>query len=190
MDFGPEYESVEFTSNQGMTRVVTEFFGKKGIHASRHRPDFVALPDSSIGFYASDRFANGEVIGVEKVLIVELKKGNFRLTSEQLYQADGYSKELRRTGCAQVATRIEGFVLGASVEDGLEDLKPGLQTTIYPLTFDVVLARAHARVFNLTRKLQERQPIVAADKEIEDVLNEHTMEDLFDQHANGAYPAT
>jgi histidine kinase/DNA gyrase B/HSP90-like ATPase len=182
--FGPEYESIEFTSNRGMNHVVTEFFGRKGITASRHRPDFIALPDSSIGLYSSDHFKEGEVIGVDKVLIVELKKGNLEIGSEQLYQADGYAKELRKTGCAQEYTRIEGFVLGGSVENGLQELSAGGQTTIRPMTFDIVLKRAHARVFNLTKKLQETQPTVAPDKDIEEVLSEQTFEDLFDAQAN------
>jgi hypothetical protein len=184
--FGPEYEAIEFSSNRGMNHVVTEFFGRKGVTTSRNRPDFVALPDSSIGLYSSSRYVEGEIAGVDKILIVELKKGNLEIGSEQLYQADGYAKELRKTGCAQAYTRIEGFVLGGSVESGLQELSAGGQTTIRPMTFDVVLKRAHARVFNLTKKIQETQPAAVPDKEIEDVLNERTLEDLFDAQADGA----
>jgi Histidine kinase-, DNA gyrase B-, and HSP90-like ATPase len=49
--FGPEYEAVEFTSNRSMNTVVREFFQKQGVTASRSRPDFVVLPDSSIGAF-------------------------------------------------------------------------------------------------------------------------------------------
>jgi hypothetical protein len=72
--FGPEYESVEFTSNRGMTHVVQEFFERKNILGSRKRPDFVVLPDSTIGLYAADDFTDGEVSGVRKILIVELSR--------------------------------------------------------------------------------------------------------------------
>jgi hypothetical protein len=49
--FGPEFESVEFTSNRSMTTVVRQFFERGGVDASRSRPDFVVLPDSSVGLY-------------------------------------------------------------------------------------------------------------------------------------------
>jgi hypothetical protein len=121
--FGPEYESVEFTSNRGMSTVVREFFKHKGVETSRSRPDFVVLPNSSIGVYCADDFTDGEVSGVRKILIVELKRGGFCLTQEELDQARDYAKELRSTGCAQPVTVIEAYVLGASLEGGLQGMK-------------------------------------------------------------------
>ncbi len=49
--FGPEFETIEFTSNRGMTTVIQDIFGsaQKG---SRNRPDFVILPDSTVGLYS------------------------------------------------------------------------------------------------------------------------------------------
>jgi hypothetical protein len=184
--FGPEYESVEFTSNRGMTHVVQEFFGRKGIEASRNRPDFVALPDSSIGLYAADEFSEGEVTGVRKILIVELKRGGFCLTQKELDQARDYAKELRDTGCAQPNTYIEAFVLGASSEQGLLENRIGDRTVIRPLLYDVVLDKAHARVFNLSKKLRQSAPTLQHDTDIEDILNEPSIEDAFDQAPSAA----
>jgi hypothetical protein len=177
--FGPEYESVEFTSNRGMTHVVQEFFGRKGIKASRKRPDFVALPDSSIGLYSADEFTEGEVSGVRKVLIVELKRGGFCLTQEELDQARDYAKELRTTGCAQASTQIEAFVLGASVEQGLAEMKIGDLTVIRPYLYDVVLNRAHARVFNLSKRIKDTAPPLQQDTDIADILSQPSLEDAF-----------
>jgi hypothetical protein len=178
--FGPEYESVEFTSNRGMTHVVQEFFGRKNVTASRRRPDFVALPDSSIGLYSADDFTGGEVSGVRKVLIVELKRGGFCLTQKELDQARDYARELRTTGSVQPDTEIEGFVLGASLEEGLEDNKIG-RTVIRPFVYDVLLNRAHARVFNLSKRIKQTAPAVQQDTEIADILSEPSLEDAFDQ---------
>ena len=184
--FGPEYESVEFTSNRGMTHVVQEFFGLKNVSASRKRPDFVALPDSSIGIYSADDFANGEVAGVRKILIVELKKGDFELTQKELDQARDYARELRAKGCAKVDTVIEAIVLGASIESGLEQMRVGDKTTIEPYIYDVILKRAHSRVFNLAKKIRESAPAIPRDAEVDDVLSESTLDDLF---ARGAAPS-
>jgi hypothetical protein len=169
--FGPEYEAVEFTSNRSMNTVVRELFNKKGIDASRSRPDFVVLPDTSIGFYAADEFTKGEVSGVRKILIVELKRGGFCVTQKELDQARDYSKELRTKGCAQVTTEIEAYVLGASVENGLDDLIQG-QIVVKPCPYDVILNRAHARTFNLQKRIEESKPEIKQDEEITQVLEE------------------
>ena len=169
--FGPEYEAVDFTSNVSMNRVVREFFEKEGITASRSRPDFVVLPDSSIGFYAADDFVNGEVAGVRKILIVELKRGGFCVTQKESDQAREYAKELRVKGCAQATTDIEAFVLGASVEQGLERMTQG-RTTIIPIPYDVILNRAHARTFNLQKRIAESKPDIKPDQEIAEVLEQ------------------
>jgi len=179
--FGPEYESVEFTSNRGMTRVVQEFFGRKGTKASGKRPDFVALPDSSIGLYSADEFAGGEVSGVRKVLVVELKRGGFRLTQKELDQARDYARELRTRGCVPPKAEIEAFVLGAELEEGLVGMSMGDGTTVKPFLYDVLLNRAHARVFNLSRKIRETAPPIQPDEEIADVLSQPSMEDSFDE---------
>lgn len=179
--FGPEYESVEFTSNRGMTHIVQEFFGRKNIAGSRKRPDFVVLPDSSIGFYAADEFTDGEVSGVRKILIVELKKGDFCLKQNELDQARDYARELRTKGCAQSNTVIEAFVLGSSIEQGLEQMGVGDKTTVKPCLYDVILKRAHSRVFNLAQRIKESAPVIPRDKEMDDVLNEPNLEDMFTQ---------
>jgi hypothetical protein len=184
--FGPEYESVEFTSNRGMTHVVREFFGRKGVGASRKRPDFVALPDSSIGLYSADEFAEGEVSGVRKVLIVELKRGGFCLTQKELDQARDYARELRAKGCAQPTTEIEAFVLGASMEEGLVEMTMGKGTLIRPYLYDVVLSRAHARVFNLSKRIRETAPPLQQDREIADILSQPSLEDAFEEGASGS----
>lgn len=177
--FGPEYESVEFTSNRGMTHVVQEFFGRKGICGSRKRPDFVVLPDSSIGLYSADEFVNGEVSGVRKILIVELKRGGFDLKQGELDQARDYARELRDKGCAQAETIIEGIVLGASIELGLEEMSFGGKTIIKPLVYDVLLRRAHARVFNLATRIRESAPETPRDAEVDDVLSDTQLGDFF-----------
>src|SRR5258708_38143885 len=51
--FGPEFESLEFTSNKGMTEVIRKIVGIEQM-GSRQRPDFVMLPDGSVGLYSGD----------------------------------------------------------------------------------------------------------------------------------------
>jgi hypothetical protein len=169
--FGPEYESVEFSSNRGMAHVVRGFFSKRGAVVSKGRPDFVALPDSSIGIYSAAEFKDGEVSAIRKVLIVELKKGGFEVKQQELDQARDYAKELRTTQSVQPMTKIEGVVLGASIEQGLEEMKTG-ETVVRPFQYDLLLNRAHSRIFNLARRIKESSPKLESDFEVEDILSQ------------------
>ena len=50
--FGPEFETIEYTSNEGMTQVVQKLYKQKEGSGSRNRPDFAILPDGTCGLYA------------------------------------------------------------------------------------------------------------------------------------------
>lgn len=153
--FGPEYEAVDFRSNRGMAEVIRGFLEAEPVgEISQRRMDLIVREDSSIGFYAADSYDDsGEITGIRKLLILELKRGAFEVTQKELDQGRDYAKELVRAGAVQKATSIVVFVLGASIELGLETLQQG-QITVTPINYDTVLSRAHARTFNLHRKIQ------------------------------------
>jgi len=157
--FGPEYEGVSFTSNRSLLTVVGKFLEDtliKPFKNPRKRPDFVALPDSTIGIYSRDAYdGQGEVNGIGKLMIVELKRGGFEITRKERSQAQDYASELRKSGKIQQGTVIVGFVLGSRIaEDAIEEVQEG-KTTIYPRTYSTVMRQAHARTFNLLKKMEE-----------------------------------
>jgi hypothetical protein len=85
------------------------------------------MPDRSIGVYGAAAFEDdGEVSGLRKVLIVELKKGGFKLTQVEVDQARDYAKEIRKAADVRPETQIVGYVLGADTEPGLEQLTHGV----------------------------------------------------------------
>jgi hypothetical protein len=174
--FGPEYESLQFTSNKSLSTIIRKFFKQESTKLSipRKRPDFVALPDSSIGIYTVDSYdERGEVEGLSKVLIVELKKGGFRVTRKEGKQAQDYASEIRKSGKIRRDTQIVGFVLGTTLaEDARDPLKEGepTHTIIYPNTYSTILRMAHARTFDLQKKIEEIKGIQLSDPEIEQVL--------------------
>jgi len=171
--FGPEYESVEFTSNRAMVTVIHEHLGGAVGVLSARRPDVIALPDRSIGVYSADNFDNdGEVAGVRKVLIVELKKGGFTITTNELHQGEAYALELLKANQVTRSTEIVVFVLGAKLSDDATDERMvGKTTRIIPMMYDSILKRAHARTFNLQRKLESVLVIKPQDEDIEQALS-------------------
>jgi hypothetical protein len=181
--FGPEYESLQFLANRSLATVVRKFFKAtiEKLRAPQRRPDFVALPDSSIGIYSDDAYdERGEVAGLGKVLIVELKRGGFKITREEKKQASDYASEIRNSGKIGKDTEIIGFVLGTTLApDAQETWQEGSHTTIYPRTYSTVLRQAHARTFNLQRKIEEVRGKQLSDPEIEKAISMPDQGKLF-----------
>ena len=170
--FGPEYEAVDFRSNRAMSEVLKRLLKSPESDGSLNRPDFVVLPDASIGVYAAAAWNDGgELSGFRKVLIVELKKGGFKVSQHEMSQALGYADELRGASTLQRATAIVAYVLGAKRDDNVEEMTKGESTKIIPMTYDVLLARGHARTFNLLDRIKRERP-VALDGEVEAVIAE------------------
>lgn len=180
--FGPEFESVDFRSNRGLAEIIGRFLGGADYKPSKRRPDFVVLPEISVGAYCADAYdAAGEISGIRKVAILELKKGGFCVTQKEADQARDYSKEIRRAGRVQATTEIVAYVLGATLEPGLEQMIVGEKTTIIPMIYQTVLRKAHQRTFNLQKRLQEAQPSAFSDPDVEDVLRVDSQKELFEK---------
>lgn len=171
--FGPEFESISFISNRTLAKVVETFFGSAALTTPRKRPDFVVLPDSSIGVYSCDAFdERHEVSGYATVVVVELKKGGFEVSHDQKDQALKYARELRRSGKVSQGTRMVCYVLGASVDPQAERPTHEGETTVWPRAYSVVLRQAHARTFNLLRQIESAKKWESRDQELNAVLQE------------------
>jgi hypothetical protein len=170
--FGPEFESVSFVSNRSLATVVQEFFDKAALRTPRRRPDFVALPDTSIGVYSCDGYDEGhEVAGFSKVVIVELKKGGFEISGKEKNQAMDYARELRRSGKIGLDTPIVCHVLGSTVDPVSSDVTKEGATSVHPRTYVVLLRAAHARTFNLLKDITSTTKWRAADEDLNAVLD-------------------
>lgn len=154
--FGAQFESIEFTSNKGMTNVIKTIFKDENGKGTRNRPDFVALPDSSVGFYARasyDEYHDED--GVEHLVIIDLKTTGLALGSKEKDQVWKYVKELREKGYLKKYTRVDGFVLGDKIEPGEnEPTKHGEEVKISPLLYDTILIRAEKRLLSLHGKVK------------------------------------
>ena len=176
--FGPEFESIEFTSNEGMTNVLKKLF-KIDESASLNRPDFVILPESSIGAYGRYGYDDeGAETGVVKVVIVELKKPGIPLGDVEKGQCWKYVKELYEKGAILPGAKVDCYLLGETIakhEGGANTHKDGA-VSVRPLVFDTVLKRAESRLLNLHKKI-ENAPFLDRDQ-IQEFLRNNTV------HAN------
>lgn len=170
--FGPFFESISFTSNRTLATVVKNYLGEAVLTSPRFRPDFVVLPDASIGVYSTDAFDHeNEVAGVEKVVIIELKRGGHMITHKEKDQALGYAREIRRAGRVGKQTDITAYVLGTTVDPLAEDVGGEGATKIIPRRYSDVLRQAHARTFRLLERIEAEKLRDHVDPELEAVLN-------------------
>ena len=155
--FGPEFESIEYTSNQGMTTVIQDLLGGKET-GSKNRPDFVILPESSVGLYGCYEYGiDGNEKGIKKVIIVELKRPGMTIGEKEKNQCWKYIKELYEKGAILPEAKVECYLLGEKIEqaENFERKERKDAVIIYPMVFDTILKRAETRLLKLHEKVKE-----------------------------------
>lgn len=167
--FGPEFETIEFTSNVGMTAVIQHLFRVPAGRGSRQRPDFAILPDSTVGLYSYPRYdADGGEVGCDRLVIIELKKPGIAIGTEEKSQAYKYVTELQERGHIGDATNVRCFVLGDRLHprNGRER-KEGDNVVIVPMVYQTVLERARTRLFRLHERVKGAPFLQDMKEEIE-----------------------
>lgn len=152
--FGPQFESIEFTSNQGMTAVIKKLYGGDE-PGTRNRPDFAITPDSSVGFYSLPAYdSEFNVVGSDMLVIVELKKPGVRIGANEKGQVWKYVTELMEAGHVTESTTVYGWVLGDSIRSAeARERKEGDRVFIRPLLYSAFIVQAEKRMMNLQKQL-------------------------------------
>lgn len=168
--FGPEFESISFMSNRSLSTVIRQLLGDADVEYKSRRPDFVMLENSSIGIYSCESFSeNHEPSDYSKIIIVELKRAGIPIDTKQKDQALYYARELRKSKKVSLTTPIVSYVLGSEIEpDANEEFSEGVIKVI-PCRYNIILSKAHARTFNLIKKIEEIKNISYAS-EIDEVV--------------------
>ena len=150
--FGAEYESLDFTSNKGMTTIFRELFKvDTGTAASKNRPDIMAIPSTlSRASFGDDR----EALGVAHVVIVELKTTGLKVGEKEKAQVWKYVKELNARGAISDATKVSAFILGDQIDHGEHTPRVEGNVTITPMLYMNLLERAEVRMMGLDARVQ------------------------------------
>lgn len=137
-----------------MSEVIRRLLGGTA-HGSLNRPDFVILPDGSVGLFARPAFdEQHEVIGVEHLIVVELKRPGIPIGMDQKNQAWKYVVELQTHGLIDDSTRVTCFVLGSRLTPR-EGVREEGRTKIIPMAYETFIRRAETRMLNLYARLSE-----------------------------------
>lgn len=165
--FGPEYESSEYIFNRQMKTAAIAIFGEDRFQRidinARKRPDLIVLPNSTVGITGlEDLPDNSGLVKVRQLLLIELKKGAFKITRDERNQAQGYIEDLAKSTVLGGNCRIIGFVVGDSIADNLasvsevKDDKNIVLGTLYTTTYSQLVDTAEKRMFGLRTMLADR----------------------------------
>ena len=122
--FGPEFESMEYCSNMTLKSVAKQLWGDgdASFINERKRPDIVVLPDrSTVQLVGIEQFdpQDTSVAQMQNILLIELKKGGFKLNRQEVNQADGYVQDIAGSGYVNGSPFITAWVVGQSIAAGV-----------------------------------------------------------------------
>jgi hypothetical protein len=165
--FGPEFDSSEYASNVSLRTATEKIFGKRvattAFANSRQRPDIVLLGDATCSVVGTESFdsANSNLMRIQDVLIIELKKGRASIGREEMNQADGYIQDFLGSGALDGTPTFRAFVVGYEIapktsrdkeikEDGV------LRGKVMATTYSQLTRSAHQRLFRLKERIPAR----------------------------------
>lgn len=165
--FGPEFESAEYSFNRQLQTAVKEVLKKEvtkdSFNNHRKRPDLVVLPNSTLSITGTEIFdPESGLSSVNRLLLLELKKGGSKLGRTERNQAQGYVEDFMNCGSLIGNPHIESFVVGETITEKVAPLttvKNEQNVEIGKVritTFGQLVDTASVRLFGLQAKLNER----------------------------------
>lgn len=160
--FGPEFDSPEYVSNRQLQTAAKQIFKTSVSNDSflnhKKRPDLVILEDSTLSITGTSSFDPAQsLLRLQRVLIIELKRGGFCITRDERNQAQNYVEDF--TTCPDLVDMsfIYAFVVGESIGQGVESpiIIPN-KGSIAVTTFSQLIDTANRRLFNLRDRISER----------------------------------
>jgi hypothetical protein len=156
--FGPEYDSAEHMSNRQLQTVIGNLFKDKAIQRQdinyKKRPDIVCLENSTMAITGTEEFSDEtELSTINKILIIELKRGGSKITREERTQVENYSEDLL---AAFPNARINAYIVGDKIGDNMQRVKTignNEAGKVFVSTFSQLVDTAERRLFGLRKKL-------------------------------------
>lgn len=175
--FGIEYDNPNYTFNRRLSTVMKELLDGELKEETtinwNKRPDLVIASDHSISATCTEMIYNNDIAYVDRILIIELKKGGFTIGKKEIGQAEGYVESIYTGNKLNAKPYIKAFVIGDSVDaftshhKKLDDFGE-----VIAYTYDQLVRTAEKRLFNLKRKLEEHYNQFNSDDYVNAILNE------------------
>ena len=165
--FGPEFDSPEYASNNQLRTTVEKVFKKKVNKElfinHRNRPDIVVSGNSTFSITGTVQFDNENGISnINKVLIIELKRGGFKLGRTERNQAVGYVEDFMNCGTIIGSPYINAFIVGESFSEKIQPIQTIENENKVKMgkveicLFSQLVDSSERRLFNLRERLNKR----------------------------------
>lgn len=165
--FGPEFDSPEFSSNSQLHTTVNKVFGKEidksAFNNYKKRPDIVALSNSTLSVTGTvDYDKDNGITSINRVLIIELKRGDSKLGRDERNQAVGYVEDFVGCGTLIGTPYINAFVVGQSFSGKVQPIQTIENENkvevgkVQICLFSQIVDSAERRLFNLRKRLNDR----------------------------------
>ena len=190
--FGPEYDSPSYASNVTIQKAAAQTFKKRidpdGITNPRQRPDLIFLKDATMSLTATETFKDdSSVVVLQRLLLIELKKGNSTIVLKHINQAQQYVQDLLSCGLldGSPSPYIHAFVIGHKVDKRLSPVRvgdpPSVVACIEPCSFGQLVRTANHRLFRLQETISDRYKNVPGLDLIHKILGEPIQGTLFSE---------
>lgn len=162
--FGPEFDSPLYSSNRtirtALRKVLKLDDSKMVLLNDRKRPDIIVIPDGTISAVVLEEIeVESSVTRIQKILLIELKKGGFEIGRKELSQAQGYVEDLLSCGIIPGRPFVTCFVVGHSVSphtSSVVKIEEPFNGRIEATTYGQLVSTANARLFRLKDELRDR----------------------------------
>lgn len=173
--FGPQYDSPMFTSNKALSTVIKTLFKEDEYDESQldnpqKRPDIICLKRFSFKAVCTER-NDGDIMKPDQVLIIELKRGGFKIEDDEVSQAQRYVRQLKKSSVLHKSAEITAYVVGAEIGDVNQTNNSEFGST-YVVTYGQLVQTAKTKLFNLKEKLKEHYDSLGEQSIVEIALSE------------------
>lgn len=184
--FGIEYDNLNYTYNRRLSTVMKDLL--EGIRKEEtsinweKRPDLVFTSDSSVSATCSEDFDKNDMSYISRILIIELKKGGYKIGRKEISQAEEYVESIFKGNKLNSAPKIKAFVVGDMIDSTTSRFKTQENFgEVYAYTYSQLVSTAEKRLFSLKEKLEEHYNQFNGNDYVQAILNEPEQQKLFEQ---------
>ena len=181
--FGVEFDNPNYTFNRALTTVLKTLLQsqrKENVDINwAKRPDLAIGSDFTLSSVCVEDVDENEIFVIDKILIIELKKGGFTIGRQEMNQAEEYIDAIYKGNKLNCKPKIKAFVVGDAVSPSISTKKTQEDYgEVYAYTYKQLVQTAGKRLFNLKDKLTVRYQELNAKDYLAEILGEPRQMDL------------
>lgn len=175
--FGIEYDNPNYMFNRRLSTVMKGLLDSDTKEDTsinwNKRPDLIFTPEFSLSATCTEDFDQNDIAFINRILIIELKKGGFKIGRKEINQAEEYVDSIYKGNRLNSLPKIKAFVIGDSIDPAISRRKTQEDYgEVYAYTYAQLIQTAEKRLFNLKNKLEEHYNQFDSDDYVKAILDE------------------